>query len=291
MKQEKLDAEFALSLQSGSPVNPSATARPVAPSAFDRLTGMRPPPDSSVSSSSAQNARTYSSRTLPWAKNSASTVKSEPPSMVSNIKRGELSSSYGMGSYSKSNNMNGFKSEPSPSRTMPGAFVDDYSTASDSDIEIIPPESFHDNGRHVSMQNGPGTNLLGGVYGTPQPRMQRPSFSSETQTAGEMGSRRAEQTSTNNAPQMAMHGTQNVPTWMNNGLPLPNSSQSMPGSYPHPGIGASNNYAYGTLPTYGGGAGSFAYPSATLGGDGLSRNYGGMYPGYVSGNMQNAGPF
>jgi hypothetical protein len=288
MKQEKLDAEFALSLQSGTPLNPSAAARPVAPSAFDRLTGMRPPPSSSVSSRSAQNARTSSSRTLPWAKNSASTVIFEPPSMLWNTKREEPSSSYGMGSYSNSDNMNGFKSEPSPSRTMPGAFVDDYSTASDSDIEIIPPESFHDNGRHVSRQNGPGTSLLGGVYGTPQPRMQHPSFSAEAQTAGEVALRRVEQASTNNALQMAMYGTQNV---LNNALPLPNSSQSLPGSYPHPGIGVSNNSAYGTLPTYGGGAGSFVYPSATLGGGGLSRNYGGMYPGYASGNMQNVGPF
>ena len=174
---------------------------------------------------------------------------------------------------------------------MPGAFIDDNSTASDSDIEIIPPESFHDNGRHVSRQNGSGTSLLRGMYGTTQPRMQRPSFSPEGQTAGEAALRQVEQAHTNSALQMAMYGTQNKPTWMNNTLPLPNSSQSLPGSYPHPGIGVSNNSAYGTLPTYRGGAGNFVYPSAILGGGSLSRNYGGMYPGYASGNMQNSRPF
>jgi hypothetical protein len=182
--------------------------------------------------------------------------------------------------------MNGFKTEPSSSRTMPGAFGDDSSTASDSDIEIIPPESFHDNGRHVPALNGSRPDMSGNVYANliPQSRMQRPSLSPEAQTAGEAALRRVEQASTANALQMAMFGTQPVPNWMQNTLPLPNSSQfGLPGSQPRPGIGMSNNTAYGRPQAYGGGAGNLVY------GRNLSGN-GGMYSGYARGNMQNAGP-
>ena len=279
MKQEKLDAEFAQSLQNSGPVNPPSVARPAVLSAFDRLSGMRPSASSSVSSSFTPVTQTPSSRKLPWAKNSASVVKSEPRSMSSNIKREEQSRPHGMAPYSSSYHLNGIKNESSSSRKMPGGFADDSSTASDSDIEIIPPEAFHDNGRHVPRQNGPRTSTSGRTYGS--------NLSSEAQAAEEATLRGGEQTSANNALHMAMYGTQSVPTWKNSTLPPPNPPQSMPGSYPHPGIGVSNNTAYGTPQKYGNGAANFVYPSATLGG--LSRNYGGMYPGYAGGDMQNGG--
>lgn len=276
IRQEKLDAEFALSLQNGNPVPAPAARIPAAPSAFDRLSGMRPPKNA------MQNGRTSSIRTLPWAaNNSASIIKPEPQSL----------SPYAMepGSYnSTSNNMNGFKTKASSSRMMPGAFPDDSSTASDSDIEIIGPEAFHDNGRHVPTLSGSRTSLSGSVYGAPQPRMLPPSFSPEAQTPGDAALRRVEQASTNNALQTAMFGSQSVPDRMNR-FPLPNSSQmdGLPGSHSRPGIGMSGNPVYGTSQAYGGG-GNYVYPSASLGGGILSGN--GIYPGYRGGSMQNARP-
>lgn len=275
IKQEKLDEELARSLQNGGTVNPFPTARPAAPSAFDRMSGMRPPPSSSFSSGSAQNPR----RTLPWAPNSASAIKSESRSIVSSVKREEQPNAYDMGSYSNSNNISSFKTEDSSSRTMPGAFVDDSSTASDSDLEIIPREAFHDNGRHVPSRTGSRPGLSGSVYHTPQ-SMQRPSFSLEAQSAAEVALRRVEQASTQDPLQMAMFGSQNVSNWMQNTLPLPNSSQiSLPGSYPHPGIDMANAIGYGRPQAYG--AGNHVY------GGGIQRS--GMYPGYAGGDMQNVG--
>lgn len=73
-------------------------------------------------------------RNLPWSgKSSAPFVKHEPSSSI-----GKVSGSM------HSTNIDGFK-KPSPTKGMPGAFVDDSSNASDSEIEIIGREAFYDN--------------------------------------------------------------------------------------------------------------------------------------------------
>lgn len=278
LKQEKADAELALSLQNGhAPPRPAFAPANVTAgiTAFDRLSGMRPLPASSLGSTgSMQGGSTNSSTKQEWSSQfSAPNVKYEPSSLSAM----GLSSDY----TSSTNNMDSFKKWPSSSIAMPGAFVDDSSTASDSDIEFISPEAFHDNGRHDSSRRSHSTpygqNAASSVYGATQPPIHRPSFSPEAQTAGEAALRRFGQGSTSPPTQMATYGNQNVPNRMN-ALPLPISSQTfgLPGSYPRPVFGMSSNISYA--------------PSQGYGTYGSLPGSNGRYLGQAGGSMHIAGP-
>jgi len=132
--------------------------------------------------------------------------------MTSGIKREEPPTSLsGFSSYASMNNT-GFKAEPSSSQPMPGAFQDD----SDSDIEIISPSAFYANGRHSSVSNAElATPSPSRIVSDAARKLQRPSFSPESQISGEAARRRAEQTYTNNALQKAMYGNQGPPSMRN----------------------------------------------------------------------------
>lgn len=93
---------------------------------------------------------------------------------------------------------------------IPGTFEDD-SPASDSEIEIIPPSAFHDNGRH--QPNGQS-----GAQG------QRPGYSS---AASDAALRRSAQAATSSALQQAMYGKQRLPSWMQSQANPASSGSSM----------------------------------------------------------------
>jgi hypothetical protein len=104
------------------------------------------------------------------------------------------------GNTSSLNPFSAVKSEPK--YAVPGAFQDDSSAASDSDIEIIPPSAFRDNGRHPATSNCT--------------QHQRIGYSPEAMTTGAAALHRLEQSATNSALQQAMYGKQQLPSWMQN---------------------------------------------------------------------------
>ena len=298
LQREKLDEEFARSFQDYSA--PSAMNPPANPtaSAFSRLSGV--PRQPSMTSSQSQAGQSPS-RALPWstpssgsfgvvaakserrsmtseAKNASTPswpfgtvpVKSEPRFMTSDVKHeGSSGSQTGFGAYAfmQNNNASPFKTEPSP-RPMPGTFRDDSSTQSDSDIEIIPPSAFYDNGRHTrtpAKNQNWGSSL--NAYGTQQPKVEPPSFSPEAQTAGNAALGRMGQSASNDALQMAMYGNQQVPNWMNSAGPssaptlnpfgsgsqsLMTSATGSAGGYVYPSAYNGINNATGDMSAYGG---------------------------------------
>ncbi|KAE8443177.1 hypothetical protein EG329_002275 [Mollisiaceae sp. DMI_Dod_QoI] len=215
IRRTRLDEEFARSIQQGLPVPQSASSSSIqrGPSpynAFERMSGMRPPPpvfgsNSAASSSSAQPVGEASGRKLPWNTSSKvfgnPSVKAEPRSMTAGIKhQGPSSIGEGFSSYATmQNNRPAMQSEVP--RPMPGTFRDDSSTASDSDIEIIPPSAFHDNGRRGRTAN----------Y---DPSRQSINRSPEAVTTGNAALQRVGQTQSANALQMALFPHDRKPDWM-----------------------------------------------------------------------------
>jgi len=177
------------------------------------MAGVRQAPNSSaMASSNRENAHSASSRKLPpgWSNGTQASgfgsVKSELKSMAPGIKAESSFGSYQTQHAGETSGMNSFlavKSEPK--YAMPGAFQDDSSVASDSDIEIIPSSAFHDNGRRPTPSNG--------GFGA---QSQRPGYSPETLTASSAALRRLEQSATNSALQQAIYGKQQLPNWMQN---------------------------------------------------------------------------
>ena len=279
IKQEKEDEELARSLENGNegPVYavPAAAGRLVGPSAFDRLSGAQRPPPSQTSTSTnpMQKGHTNYSRDRPYF---------ESPS-VSNVKREEPSSSSGVSSRSyhgnSFNNIDQGKADASSSRTMPGAFKDNSSTASDSDIEIIDSEAFHDNGRHSSTPSGSRFNSSRSVFGHQKSTMHRPNFSTEAPPEGEAALRRIQQGPVYTALHTPLYNLEDLPSYLrNHARPLPNSLQNstLPGSYPHPGVGIRSNAMYGNSHLYGN--------------DGDLLGNIGMYSGHPGVSMHDAGP-
>ncbi|KAF8854292.1 hypothetical protein BDZ45DRAFT_747658 [Acephala macrosclerotiorum] len=275
LRRVRLDEEFARSIQQGlapqSAISSNTQAGPSSQNAFARMSGMGPPPpafgNSSASSSSAQLGGS-SSRKLPWMPSSSKTslnpsIKAEPRSMTPDIKRKGLSGmNTGFSSYATQPNLysrpaikseasssrpmpgsfRDIKSEVSSSRSMPGAFRDDSSDASDSDIEIIPPSAFHDNGRYSRPT---------GSYGPPQQSMKR---SPEAMAAGQAA-----------LQQTALFGNDQKHNWMTgaptnsyNSLGSASSSQNPfmgKSEYVYPGMHATGpglGYTMNNLPVYSG---------------------------------------
>ena len=274
IKREKLDEEFARSFQqnSGPFMNPPATQ---ANSAFDRLTGVRPHQSNSAVSlprMGQSGARTLPSGTPQFRRMGAASVKSEPRSMTSGIKS-EAPSYSGFASYATpSNNASSFKSEPSSSQPMPGSFREITSLDSDSDVEIISPSEYHDNGRH-SRTPTKNLNLASmNPYGTQHMKVERPNFSPEAQTAGYAALRRVSQTASAEALHMAMFGTPQAPKpWMNTTHPQPPLNPF--GSAPQSVAGPSGTAA------------GYVYTSAYQNGMGSVNTMPGAYPG----NLQSSG--
>jgi hypothetical protein len=290
IERERLDAEFACSIQNApqmsESMNPQASSTP---SAFDRMSGVRPQPSSSYHHQTVQPSS--SSRKLPWAQNPSSNLSGrvKAGSITSGMKREPSTSNAGFGSNSA------FKIK-NLSRTMPGSFQDDSSNASDSDIEIIPASAFHDNGRQSQTRPGSST----GVYRTPQAKTERPGSSPEAWIACNAALHRFDQATTSSALQRAMYGNQAVPPWLSsNGqgshfqtvrAPM-NAASSV---YSNPQLGLTNNVpADPTSQMYPPSGGIYVYPSASLGNGSTVApgTYGGVFgasPG--GGNMQNLGP-
>ncbi|TVY42355.1 putative ATP-dependent helicase [Lachnellula occidentalis] len=297
-KQQKLDEDFARSLQSDgfavidspSASGPSGFNRTpghlqassssstnahssFANNAFDRMSGVRNVSSSStIPSSNRENAHSASSRMLPPGWNNAAVsqtsgsgfVKSERKSMASAIKSEggfESYSSQHSGNNFGTNLVSPFKTESGDFSSMnsfapvkaeqkysvPGTFQDDSSVASDSDIEIIPPSAFRDNGRHPTTSSG--------VFGT---QHQLPNLSPEEIASGNAALRRIEQYAPNTALQQAMYGKQKRPSWMH--------TQSYPalppGSISSSGYPSQQSGMDVGLGMHGDYSGDFVYPHA-----------------------------
>jgi hypothetical protein len=165
---------------------------------------------------------------------------------------------------------------------MPGSFRDDSSNASDSDVEIISPTEFHDNGRHART---PAKNQNWGSflndYGTLQTNVEHPQFSPEAQTACNAALNQLGQSASNDALQMAMYGKQPVPAWMG----------SSPSTYSGSTLNPFGSGHQSGMTTASGSAGGYVYPSAIS--NGMNNVTGSMsaYPGaYPGGSMQNSVP-
>ena len=249
--QEKKDAEYARSLSNDNaallPAAPSHARKP--PSAFDRLSGVRHPPASS-------STPRYSFQNSP---------ESSKDSTTAPIPKAR------------------HKPEPS-TRNMPGAFGSDSSAASDSDIEIIGSDAFHDNGRYAPRSRiGSSANL----YGTQQAGMQRPNLYSKAVTADEAARRRVEQGPTFTSKHTALYNPDNLLAYLTDMAthPLPNSSQTaaLPGSYVPHSRGISQAPAMpGSYPLYGN--------TQVYGNNGALAGNNGTYLRHPDGSMHNAGP-
>jgi len=138
-ERTRKDEEYARSLQNGT-MNPPST-HPYN-NAFNRISGIPQSNFTASQPSLASSSRTHHSN-----------IKHEPfSSSTSAIPFGQMDA--------------GVKSEPSawPSKvqtdreySMPGAFGDDFSDDSDSDIEIIPSSAFRDNGRYTASPARPSS--------------------------------------------------------------------------------------------------------------------------------------
>jgi hypothetical protein len=222
--------------------------------------------------------------------------------MTSGIKSEAPSSSHnGFASYASSQNKNAppIKTESSSSRTIPGSFREVATLDSDSDVEIIPASEYYDNGRHTrTPTNNRNMGSSSEVYGTQQPKIERPQFSPEAQIAGNAALHRLGQSASNDALQMAMYGKQQAPRdWMNSSAPVSGPAMNPFGSGLQSMAGPS------------GSAGGYIYPSVYSGNGSMSGmgdmgdmsdmgDMGGMggmggmraMPGAYPGSMQNGVP-
>ncbi|KAH9214043.1 SNF2 family N-terminal domain-containing protein [Leptodontidium sp. 2 PMI_412] len=197
LELERLDEEFARSVQESFDAAqmdaPSSSMQPPGRNAFDRMSGAHQQSSSYVNPYSSSSGNQYQNgvkagRSLPWGPPPppfGNSVKAEPQSMNSGIKL-ETPSFAPYNSYASSPAQKPFKREQT-SLPMPGSFQDDSSTASDSDIEIIPASAFRDNGRHAHT------------------KVESPSFAP--------GSSRS--SGSNDALQQALFGSQFKHEWMN----------------------------------------------------------------------------
>ncbi len=131
---------------------------------------------------------------------------------------------------------------------MPGSFQDDSSTASDSDIEIIPASAFRDNGRHLHS-----TGIMGS--GSKPSRHKVEPYGARS-SAAEL--QRIGQSAPNGSLQMTTFGDQSVaPNWMNGtasqpgavgGFVYTNTNGNMqPSSYR---VGMSDPYSMNNNPVF-----------------------------------------
>ncbi|KAH7310958.1 SNF2 family N-terminal domain-containing protein [Rhexocercosporidium sp. MPI-PUGE-AT-0058] len=198
LELERLDEEFARTIQESFDAPrmsaPSSSMQPPGRNAFDRMSGAHQTYVNPYSSSPANQYHNgiKAGKKLPWGPPRASlsdysnSIKAEPRSMHSGMKQEAPSNFAPHSSYASSPAQNPFKREQT-SRPMPGSFQDDSSTASDSDIEIIPASAFRDNGRHSYT------------------KVETPSFAP--------GSSRS--SGSNDALQQALFGNQVKHEWMN----------------------------------------------------------------------------
>jgi hypothetical protein len=242
---------------------PSSSAR----TAFDRMSAVHQDLNpSAATSSNRENAHLASSRKLPpgWNNGSSSQpsqyrpvtqyrpVKAEGPSMASGVKmENHYSPFQNPASSSTSSFVPASKVKAEQKYSMPGSFRDDSSTASDSDIEVIPASAFRPNGRQSSTSAS-----------------QRPGYSPESQAASNAALRRVVQTASNDALQQAMYGNQQLPSWMNAqaGPSQPFGSTMQPS--PSMGMGVGMSSAQG----------QYVYPSAytPYSGMGVPKQEGGL---------------
>jgi hypothetical protein len=177
LRQQKLDENFARRLQQGSNETSSQASHPSsnAPSAFDRISGIRPQPSSFNSSQTAGSQFTPTmqsfsnndeavQRSLPshWKKTELkpeNLVKAEaqlsPFRKISARPREPSNSDFSVATNSNSNGKT-LKMEANPTSTpsIPGAW-DDSSTDSDSDIEIIEAYQFQPNRKQKTSSQQP----------------------------------------------------------------------------------------------------------------------------------------
>jgi hypothetical protein len=274
-------------------------------SAFDRMSGIPPRPSNSTPSmtSSQPKMGQPGARKLPWGTPSSGTlgaksVKPEPQYMTASIKSEAPSNSRnGFASYASMQNKNApsVKTESSSSRAIPGSFREVVTLDSDSDLEIIPASEYHDNGRATrTPTNNRNIGSSSNVYGTQQPKIERPQFSPEAQIAGNAALHRLGQSALNDALQMAMYGKQTPRDWMDSSAPVSDPVMNPFGSGLQSMAGPN------------GSAGGYFYPSAYYVNDGMGvmggmggmdgmdgmDGMGGMraMPGAYPGSMQSGVP-
>lgn len=277
LEQMRLDEELARSIQQGLQPAQATSSSNTQPgflnSAFGRMSGMlepnRPPPPAfgssyTVPSSSVQPGESVR-RTLPWNQTTPGNpygkaealFNSAPLSAASGIKREPASIAPGFSSYATMQTSRPAIKSGSSSRPMPGTFRDDSSAASDSDIEIIPPSAFRDNGRHgPPIENG---HIQQGIKHSPA-----------SGAAGQAAIQRMGQNQLSDALQMALFGNdRKQPEWMTTAAATQNpfrgkSEYVYPSSLhtPGPGLG----YTMNNIPIYGGSSSgpSFASSSHSL---------------------------
>jgi hypothetical protein len=311
MKQEKLDEEFAKALQDENSfasmvAGPSSRPPPSrAPSAFDRMVGMRPQkPSSHLSHSSyspvSESQRCPTSSPILGVESTNYGLQNYYPTSPSSVGMGRPKPErvpYNFAEIEAYETKS--KNKSSKVKSEPGSFVNDSS--SDSDIEVIDATEFNDNGRYSHLSTSSRN-----PFGTPNKAAKRPSFTPESQNAGEAALRRKEQGNSKEALHSVLFGNKQQHGWLN-GAPQGGSLHSMnrpssagslpsmnspgnvytqpfgPGIYMNPGMG---------IGLQGPGQNPFMNPNAAhLNGSGnVGFNGIGSMPGsFPGGNMQAPG--
>ena len=252
MHREKLDADLARSIdQEGSNSNtissPSiADASSSSISAFDRLSGVRPVPNT-PSDTNRQSPKP--TRKLPWHKSSVKSEHGSTPAWQED--RPSNQSQFGPASSNVSGH--GVREE-NRSLKMPGNFDADSSDADDSDIEIIPSSAFRDNGRH--------------------PISLRPA-----QISGQANMSQFDPAASQDGLRHALYGNKPVPNWLNSGVNgEERRSKASHSLYSIPA------YDAGESSMHGAGAGNYAYPNNSRMNEMYSMP--GAYPGGTMQNLQ-----
>jgi hypothetical protein len=289
LRQQKLDEDFARRLQQGSYDSSPHAALPSSntPSAFDRISGVRPQPSSF---NSFQLAGSHTTPTTQSFNNGDEALRRSLPShskrtggRPENLVKAEAQlSSFGNISarsrepsntdFSVANNSNSngdslkMEENPSSTRLMPGAW-DDSSTASDSDVEIIEAYQFQPNRKQKTSSRQAQT------YSRPN---QTVPFAQTTNTSSS-GLQLA-------GLQQAIYGTQDSPQWISSGLPpTPEASISN-------GAGSSLTYgnSFNSYPSgFGYGNTHTGFPSSSYAPTN-SDTIGSMQSAYANGGMHTA---
>ncbi|QSZ37141.1 hypothetical protein DSL72_009235 [Monilinia vaccinii-corymbosi] len=204
LQLERQDAEYARSIANSHGFISSTPANSSEPSAFNKMLAVRPQASSSrdnqAASTNPYGAHASShTRSLPWVKHTANSnpaVKAERgTSSLAQSSNFDFDGTTGTHWKGSSTAMDSnFISTPH----VPGAYVEDPSTASDSDVEIIDSSAFRDNGRQK-----PTASKVANA---------RPFYSPETRALGETAAAR-----TNTSLQDSLYGINHILSgWTNN---------------------------------------------------------------------------
>ncbi|KAF7865226.1 hypothetical protein EAF04_006203 [Stromatinia cepivora] len=251
LQQERKDAEFASSLANSNDFVSSTPITSSKPSASSKMLGVhsqvstsrenQTAKPSAMSNAYGSHASSSSARSLPWKKAFNPVVKAEPQTSTSSQSL-EFSSTCFSGARGTHQEGPPTATNSSftsmPTSTVPGAYIED--SASDSELEIIDPSAFKDNGRQraTASKTANAYSHQGSIY-SPDTRALGESALSRTNTSrqnylhennrGLSGWAASSVNGMNNTsrlgersdplPPWARHGTQNAPNDMNTTQP------------------------------------------------------------------------